>query len=136
MLKIEKQLELHEGKSKKPYVDTVGKITIGIGRNLTDVGLSEDEIQYLFQNDLKRVIRGLDHWLPWWREKPENVRNVLMDMCFNLGIEGLLNFKKFLSAVRVDNYNDAAREMQDSKWYNQVGNRAKTLVEMILGDHG
>jgi len=134
MLKIEQQLEQHEGKANKPYTDTMGKITIGIGRNLTDVGLSEDEIQYLFQNDLKRVIRSLDNWLPWWREKPENIRNVLMDMCFNLGIEGLLGFKKFLRALHEGNYLEAADEMVESKWYHQVGIRAKTLTEMVLGN--
>jgi len=134
MLKIEQQLEIHEGKSKKPYTDTAGKITIGIGRNLTDVELSEDEIQYLFHNDLKRAIRGLDNWLPWWREKPENIRNVLMDMCFNMGIEGLLGFKKFLRALHEGDYDIAVKEMKDSKWYNQVGNRAKTLAEMVRGD--
>ena len=130
-LKIEDILEQHEGKRKFPYLDTVGKTTIGIGRNLTDVGLSEDEIQYLFQNDIKRVIRGLDNWLPWWREKSENVRIVLMSMCFNLGIEGLLKFKKFLAALRINKLDDAAVEMLDSKWAEQVGKRAIELSDMV-----
>ncbi len=130
-LKIEEVLEKHEGKRKFPYLDTVGKTTIGIGRNLTDVGLSEDEIQYLFQNDIKRVIRGLDNWLPWWREKSEGVRMVLMSMCFNLGIEGLLRFKKFLAALRINKFDDAAVEMLDSLWATQVGKRATELAEVV-----
>lgn len=131
VLKIEQQLANHEGKERKLYKCTAGKWSIGIGRNLEDNGLSDDEIDYLFQNDLKRVIKELDTSVAWWRTKRENVRNVLIDMCFNLGITRLLGFKRFLEAMKEDQYEKAIDEMKDSLWYKQVPNRVESLISIL-----
>ena len=87
---IEEQLRKHEGNRKFPYVDTVGKVTIGVGRNLTDVGLSGNEIDILLKNDIDRAVADLDRELSWWRKLNEARQRVMIDLCFNLGIGSLL----------------------------------------------
>jgi lysozyme len=128
---LETELELDEGNKSKPYKCTAGKTTIGIGRNLDDVGLSPDEISYLFQNDIKRVIADLDKNLGWWRGLSDTRKRVLANMAFNLGIAGLLGFKNTLKAIAEGRYNDAADGMLASKWATQVGARAQRLAKMM-----
>lgn len=130
--KLVDQILLHEGKRSKPYKDTVGKLTIGVGRNLDDVGLSDDEIQYLLINDLKRVEVGLDKSLPWWRDLDEIRQRVIIDMCFNMGLGGLLGFKNTLTKIKAHDWAAARRGMLQSKWAKQVGARATRLADMIL----
>lgn len=126
------QILLHEGKRSKPYKDTVGKLTIGVGRNLDDVGLSDDEIEYLLINDLKRVEVGLDRSLSWWRDLDEVRQRVLIDMCFNMGLGGLLGFKNTLAKIKAHDWAAASRGMLQSKWAKQVGARALRLSNMML----
>ena len=128
---IKEQLIRHEGRRTRPYVDTVGKITIGIGHNLTDNGLPDFIIDLLYEHDMKGVIQNLDTNLSWWREQPENIRNALMDLCFNMGIGGLLGFHRFLQALKDKNYLNAAMELQDSRWFQQVGFRGPELVNQV-----
>lgn len=136
--KLASQLKADEGVRSKPYKDTVGKLTIGVGRNLDDVGLMPSEIDLMLQNDIKSVINDLDNALPWWRQMSENRQGVLANMCFNMGIgdskRGLLSFKNTLAAMKSGNYEAAARGMELSKWAIQVGNRATRLIhEMRQG---
>jgi len=126
-----KQLELHEGKKRFPYKDTVGKITIGIGRNLADVGLSESEIVYLLENDIVKCRRNLDAAFSWWRELSEPRQHVMLDMIFNLGLAGLSKFIRTLEAIRAGEYSLAADRMLQSRWASQVGQRANRLSEMM-----
>ena len=128
---IKEQLVRHEGLRLKPYKDTVGKLTIGVGRNLDDVGISEQEAMILLDQDLIRVMVGLDRDCQWWRGMTEARQMALADMCFNLGITRLLGFKNTLAAMREGRWDDAAKEMLDSKWSQQVGRRAITLAEMM-----
>jgi lysozyme len=130
-LLLEAQLNLHEGKRKFPYKDTVGKLTIGVGRNLDDRGLSDDEIAYLLANDIKMVKEDLDRALPWWRQMDAVRQRVLADMCFNLGISRLLLFRNTLKAMKEGDYELAASGMRNSLWYKQVGTRAVRLVKMM-----
>lgn len=130
-ISLAKQLTIDEGKKSKPYKDTVGKLTIGVGRNLDDVGLSDDEIQYLLDNDINRVIGDLDVALPWWSALSEERQQVLANMCFNLGITRLLAFKNTLEAMEEGRYDAAANGMMASLWYRQVGARAMRLVERM-----
>lgn len=125
------QLIIDEGKRNKPYRDTVGKLTIGVGRNLDDRGLSDDEIAYLLSNDLKIVERELDVHLTWWRGMCDARQNVLASMAFNMGINTLKTFKNTLQAMRDGRYADAADGMLASKWAKQVGQRAVRLSKMM-----
>lgn len=129
--KFYEQMLLHEGSKNKPYLDTVGKTTIGIGRNLDDVGLSQDEIRYLFNNDVKRIESDLDRNLPWWRTLDPVRQRVLKDMCFNLGIGGLLGFKNTLKLIQDKMWTSASQNMLKSLWAKQVKGRAVRLAEMI-----
>jgi len=125
------QLIYHEGLRLKPYKDTVGKLTIGIGRNLTNVGISEVEARFLLENDVTNIIKQLDNSIPWWRDQSEVRQHVLLDMAFNLGIAGLLQFKNTLIMIQYGNYELAAKGMLQSKWATQVGKRAIRLSEMM-----
>lgn len=122
-----KQLLRDEGIRLKPYTDTVGKLTIGVGRNLTDVGISRDEALYLLQADIQTATRLLDTELPWWRELSPPRGRVLVNMAFNLGYR-LLTFKNTLKAVREGRWEDAYEGMIASKWAAQVGKRAYRLA--------
>ena len=133
-----KVLIRHEGLRLKPYCDKTGKeykspeecgkITIGIGRNLEDLGITEDEAIYLLYNDINRVKKELDNALPWWRNLDDIRQEVLVNMCFNLGLSKLLEFKNFLSALKLGDYNKAGDEMENSLWCKQVKIRCKELV--------
>lgn len=125
------QLKAHEGLRLKPYRDTVGKLTIGIGRNLDDVGLREEEAVCLFFGDLRDVEEALDKRLPWWRELDGPRRAVLLDMGFNLGVDGLLAFQTTLAHAKARRFAEAASQMLRSKWAGQVGRRALTLSRMM-----
>jgi lysozyme len=121
------RLKVHEGLELKPYRDTVGKLTIGIGRNLDDVGISADEARQLCLNDVIKVEQQLDASLPWWRNMDEVRQQVLAEMCFNLGITRLLGFSHMLAYLEVGNTSGAAEEMLNSAWAHQVGKRAQVL---------
>jgi lysozyme len=129
--KLLNQVILNEGKRKFPYKDTVGKLTVGVGRNLTDRGLSDDEIKYLLINDLKIVETDLDNNLPWWRTLDVIRQRVLIDMCFNMGIHSLLDFKNTLHYIQTQQWAKANTEMLSSTWAKQVGQRAVKLARMM-----
>ena len=124
-------LKKHEGIRLKPYLDTVGRLTIGVGRNLDDVGISKDEAEMMLSNDIDRCIHDLDHHLPWWIDLDETRQMVLIDMCFNLGISRLLGFENTLKSIKSGEYEIASQQMLQSKWAGQVGNRAKELSQMM-----
>ena len=125
------QLMDDEGFSLEPYKDTVGALTIGYGRNLDAVGIDKDEAAYLLRNDLKRALHSLDRHLPWWRDLSQKRQCAMANMTFNLGIIGLLNFKKMLTALKKRDYSLAADEALDSKWATQVGSRADRIANLI-----
>lgn len=120
----------HEGKKSKPYRCTAGKLTIGVGRNLDDAGLSDDEIEYILNNDIQRTIKELGSF-SWFPELNQVRQNALIDMCFNLGFSRFSKFKKMLSAIEQGDYSKAADEMLDSTWARQVGRRSEKLSQMM-----
>lgn len=126
-------LKRDEGLVLKPYRDTVGKLTIGIGRNLDDVGINENEALYLAKDDIFKVTSALDVALPWWRTMSEPRQRALANMAFNLGVKGLMGFRKALAALQDGDYAKAADEFLDSTWRKQVGNRAVRITDMIRG---
>lgn len=130
MHSIEDQLILHEGMRLRPYRCTAGKLTIGVGRNLEDKGISHDEAMMLLRNDIKEITRQLERF-GWFRTLGPVRRKVLIDMCFNLGIQGLLGFQKMIEALKRADYGRAADEMVNSRWYGQVGERGRRLERMM-----
>lgn len=136
------QLERHEGKRAFPYLDCCGKpwracacaikgkLTIGVGRNLDDVGLREDEIAYLLDNDIAEARAALVRALSWFSSLSEIRQRVLVDMAFNLGIAKLLTFSRTLADMAAGRHEQAAQDMLASRWAAQVKGRAQRLAQM------
>ena len=114
------------------YDCPAGKITIGWGHNIEDNGLSDRAAELILTEDLqaaqKEVVANFDGW-----DNCNFVRkSVLIDMCFNMGWGRLSAFKRMFKAIDDSDWTQAAAEMKDSNWYNQVGLRAKVLEKMML----
>ncbi len=129
--RLKMQLVKHEGIQLKPYTDSVGKLTIGVGRNLTDIGITEDEAMTLLDHDIlvawhacQRVVLGFD-------ALDEPRQHALLDMMVNLGETRFAAFKKMIAAIDARDFDRAADEMLDSKWAKQVDQRAETLATMM-----
>ena len=129
--KIADQLIKHEGLQLKPYHCPAGKLTIGVGRNLEDKGITKKEAMILLENDINQCLKDLKTIFQTFDQLPESVQQVLVDMRFNLGFKGFRSFTKMIMAVKDQNFILAAQEMKDSHWYSQVGQRAETLVTMM-----
>ena len=132
--KLIEMLKIHEGVETHAYKCSASKITIGVGRNIDPeggIGLQEDEIDYLLQNDIDRIITELDFEYGWFSELNEARQDAMIDISFNLGQTRLRKFKKALTAMEKSDWDTAANEFMDSKWSKQVGNRAKELTEII-----
>jgi lysozyme len=130
---LERELTRDEGKRSKPYRDSLGFLTIGIGHNLDAEGLCEEAIAAQFRYDLdKKVFTPLDARLPWWRELPEPVQRVIANLTFNLGIVGLLKWRIFLAQLKNGRYANAAANLRSNRIYTrQVGERAERLARLL-----
>lgn len=113
-----------------PYEDSLGIITIAVGRNLEDRGLSDDEIEYLLANDLSIAITAAREY-PWF-DQLDIVRQVVVaDMIFNMGKPRFHGFVRTREALSRHDYETAANEMEDSKWFRQTGRRAIANVKAM-----
>ena len=128
---IYEQLRRDEGVRLLPYADSVGKLTIGVGRNLTDVGITQDEATMLLTNDVTKVTNQLAELLPWFGALDAVRAGALVNMGFNLGVVGLLSFHNTLTCIEFGQWDNAAAAMLSSKWAGQVGARATRLAEQI-----
>lgn len=133
---LRQDLVRDEGLRLKVYKDSLGVNTVGCGRNLDDLGITETEAMMLLDNDLDRVDAELDKQLPWWRNLPENVQRGLANACFNVGWPRLSQFKRMLDALRINDFDTAANEALSSQWAKQVGQRAVRIAELIRSGHG
>lgn len=117
------------------FNDTRGVPTIGYGRNLRDNGISEEEADFLLRNDEREIDDAITTALPWTTDLADSPRfSVLVNMAFNMGIAGLLQFKQMLAHVEAGEWAAAADAMLDSEWASQVGARAQRLaVQMRTG---
>lgn len=128
---LEQQLIRHEGYRQFPYKCSAGKMTVAIGRNLDDRGISKDEAKYLLHNDIVICKQELNLLYPIVRVLKPSRYNVLINMCFNIGIKRLSGFKKMWNALNIGDYDEASRQMLDSKWAKQVGVRADELASIM-----
>jgi len=126
-----KQIQKHEGLRLKPYRCSAGKLSIGYGRNLDDVGINKSEACMLLANDIHKCIKQVEDNINCFEHLNDIRQNVIINMCFNLGIYGLLRFRKFLAALDNSEYDKASVEMLDSLWSKQVGKRAIELSDQI-----
>ena len=126
-------LKRHEGVRSKVYMCSAGYETIGVGRNIADsgLGLSDDEIDYLLNNDIERVRQELTDTYFWFPALNEARQDAMIDISFNLGQTRLRGFIKAIEAMSREQFDIAADEFMDSRWSQQVGNRAVEVTEMI-----
>lgn len=157
---IQEQLILHEGLRTKVYACPANKLTIGVGRNLEDVGLyefeqkrildsygiskqevidilqvrgiTEEESLYMLNNDIMIILAELENSYRWFNFLNSVRQKVIIDMRFNLGSSGFAGFKNMIRQVENMNYWNAGKEMKNSKWYSQVKTRAKRLIQMMV----
>lgn len=128
---LKRNLKRDEGFSRKPYKDTVGKLTIGYGRNLDDVGITEEEADFLLNKDMIAAVNLVNRNISAIELKPWQVRVAIYNMTFNMGINRLLGFRNMLDAIDKDDFNRAADEALDSKWAAQVGTRATRIAQLF-----
>lgn len=128
--KLQQILLRHEGLRLKPYKDIEGKLTIGVGRNLGDIGISKDEALYLLRNDMEEKRKECEEAFSWFTSLDQVRQDVLIDMAF-MGIGRLKSFVKMLNYISKGQFNLAAKEMLNSTWAQEVGNRAKEDAQMM-----
>ena len=133
MSELTEMLRKHEGVRDKVYLCSAGYETIGVGRNISEdgLGLSDDEIGYLLNNDIKRVREELTEAYYWFAGLDEARQAAMIDISFNLGQTRLRGFVKSLEAIAREDFDTAADEFMDSKWSEQVGDRAVEVTEII-----
>lgn len=129
--KLRADLIRDEGRRSHPYRCTAGKLTIGIGHNLDDAGISAAAIDLLYAEDEAACVADLDRALPWWRGLSEARQRALLNMRFNLGLSRMLGFKQMLAALQQGDYQAAAAQALDSAWAKQVGDRARRIAALI-----
>lgn len=126
-----------EGWRAHAYQDTLGFWTIGYGF-LIDArrgdGLPKNVADLWLDQNLIELAKGLDKRIPWWRNQPESVQRALMSMAYQLGINGLMNFKKMIAALDRGDQVEAARQALDSRWATQTPNRAKRIAALLRSD--
>lgn len=127
---LKTQLERHEGLRLKPYRDTVGKLTIGYGRNLDDVGIAPEEAELMLDNDIDAALKHL-HTVDEFNELDPVRQTVIANMAFNMGFSGVMGFRNMWAAISRQDWDRAASEMLDSRWSRQVGMRAVELSEIM-----
>lgn len=132
MSKLSDQLRIHEGVRSHVYLCTAGYETIGVGRNIAEsgIGLSDDEIDYLLENDIKRCKQELIS-LSWFSDLDPVRQDAIVNLCFNLGLTRLMGFQNAIGAMAVGDYEKAADEFLDSRWAKQVGQRSLDVAHMI-----
>lgn len=126
----------HEGKRLEMYMDTVGVPTIGYGHNL-HTPISEEAALLILSDDVKIAVQELDDRMDWWRDLPHNAQLVLASMVFNLGWPRFSQFKKLIASLQDRDYDQAAAEMEDSLWFQQIKSRGPELKHLMLScnDH-
>lgn len=141
MKKLREEIEFDEGVVDKIYLDHLGYPTFGIGHLVrdtdpehglpVDTAVSEKRIEEAFQQDMNWVESDCVKMFSEFRDYPEEVQRIVANMMFNLGYTRLNKFNNFKAAIRENNWIEAAKEGRDSRWYNQVTNRAERLMTRL-----
>lgn len=125
-------IKKNEGYRSKPYRCTAGKLTIGYGHNLDDNGISAPVAELMLTEDISKAYYDVVDIFQGFYAFSTNRQNALIDMMFNLGRTRFWKFRKMIQAIKIGEWQEAAREAINSLWYEQVGDRAKRNVKLIL----
>lgn len=120
----------HEGVRYKPYQCTAGKLTIGVGRNLEDVGVSKDEVELMLANDIEACATDLKTFY-WWSALSPNRKAALLDLRFCVGPGGFRAFRKMIAAIEAHDWDEAGAQILDSRFAKQTGQRARDLSDLL-----
>ena len=131
MDRIRTTLIKHEGIELKPYRCTSDKLTIGVGRNLDDNGISHETAMQMLTEDIDAAVEDLRRNLTWFDAAPVPVQEALVNLAFNMGMPNLMQFRKTLILLRDGSWGRAADELLDSRYATQVGYRAVEVADMI-----
>ena len=135
MSRLIDQIKKHEGFRSRMYKDTVGVNTIGFGRNMDDVPVSEGVAELMLMEDVA-VATDAASTMDYWPELNDVRQDVIVNMVFNLGFTRFAKFKNMRAALLIGDYTLTAKEMLDSKWAKQVGRRAEELAaQMDTGEY-
>lgn len=129
-MNLREQIQRDEGLRLTPYRCPTGHLTIGYGHNL-EHGISPRLAELLLDEDLSTAMRGVIDRLDWAVELGPERFSVLVNMAFQMGVEGLLAFKAMLACAQAGDYAGAAREMRDSRWAKQTPERADRLARQM-----
>jgi len=130
MNRLSQMIARHEGFRDTMYQDTVGVPTLGYGHNLNEP-ITEQAAQAILEDDINKATTDLKNRFYWFNSLDPIRQDALVDMCFNLGISRLSGFHNMLTAIKNEEWDEAARQALDSKWAQQVGSRATELAEML-----
>jgi len=131
LTQVRKRLIEHEGIKLKPYHCTAGKLTIGVGRNLDDRGISQATATQMLEEDIDIVLDELKRAVPSWSNLAWNYQEALVDLAFNMGVPKLMMFVKMLGAIEAGDGDKAASELLDSRYAQQVGQRAQNIAALL-----
>jgi len=125
------RIKEHEGFKEYSYNDQLGIPTIGYGFKISELTLTKEISSLILRKKLGEIISSLPLYINWFAYTSISIQEVLIEMAYQMGIQGLLNFKKTLSYLEDEEYKKAAKEMLDSKWYKQTPNRAIRLSNIV-----
>ena len=120
-----------EGFVEHVYNDSLGIPTIGFGFAIKDLILDEDIAEQILVRKVKKLVDRVDKKFDWFNLADDRVKEVIVEMCYQLGLAGFSKFKKTISYIEKKNYYEASKEMLDSKWAKQTPNRAKKLSKIV-----
>ena len=125
------KIKHHEGFVEHVYDDSLGIPTIGYGFAIKDLVLDEDIAEDILMRKLERLQRNANSRFRWLEDMPVVVQEVVLNMCYQLGVTGVSKFRKAISALQEGEWDEAANEMLDSLWARQTPNRATELSDIV-----
>jgi len=130
--KLAERLREDEGLKLKPYKDTKGKLTIGYGHNLDDIGIDKATAEFMLMKDMRIALDGAREIIENFDRLTVNRQVVIAEMIFQMGKKSVSAFKNMLNAIHSANWNKAAAEMRNSQWWRiDSHNRAERLAQMM-----
>ena len=124
-------IKKHEGFKSKVYQCTEGYDTIGYGFAIKDLELDEDVAELILMKKIQKLLERILVVFKWFKDAPDEVKFVVTNMCYQLGVSGFSKFKKTIYLLETEQYEEASVEMLNSLWAKQTPNRAKELSETI-----
>ncbi len=131
LTRLRNTLIRHEGLKLLPYKCTAGKLTLGVGRNIEDRGISKETAMQMLDEDIEICLNELMERLDYFETLPTEVQETLVNLCFNMGISRLMKFQLMLGAIQAGQYELAAKELLDSRYARQVGKRSEELADIL-----